>query len=65
MKPYTSAGIARFCSMARSDISGFTFLHGVGLLDDLYYASRNPFLAESAGGGAKRSVFVCVGLWLN
>jgi benzoate/toluate 1,2-dioxygenase reductase subunit len=35
----TGVGIAPFCSMARSGISGFTLLHGVGLPDDLYYAS--------------------------
>jgi NAD(P)H-flavin reductase len=36
----TGTGIAPFCSMARSGISGFTILHGVGLSDDLYYASQ-------------------------
>jgi benzoate/toluate 1,2-dioxygenase reductase subunit len=36
----TGTGIAPFCSMARSGISGFTILHGVGLPDDLYYASQ-------------------------
>jgi benzoate/toluate 1,2-dioxygenase reductase subunit len=36
----TGTGIAPFCSMARSGISGFTLLHGVGLPDDLYYASH-------------------------
>ena len=35
----TGTGIAPFCSMARSGISGFTILHGVRLPDDLYYAS--------------------------
>lgn len=35
----TGTGIAPFCSMARSGITGFTLLHGVGLPDDLYYAS--------------------------
>jgi NAD(P)H-flavin reductase len=35
----TGTGIAPFCSMARSGISGFTLLHGVGLPKDLYYAS--------------------------
>jgi ferredoxin-NADP reductase len=35
----TGTGIAPFCSMARSGISGFTLLHGAGLPDDLYYAS--------------------------
>jgi len=36
----TGSGIAPFCSMARSGISGFTLLHGVGLPEDLYYASH-------------------------
>ena len=36
----TGTGIAPFCSMARSGITGFTLLHGVGLPDDLYYASQ-------------------------
>ena len=33
----TGTGIAPFCSMARSGISGFTLLHGVSSEDDLYY----------------------------
>ena len=37
MKIYT--GTAPFCSMARSGISGFTLLHGVSIIDDLYYMS--------------------------
>ena len=36
----TGTGIAPFCSMARSGISGFTILHGVRLPNDLYYASQ-------------------------
>jgi NAD(P)H-flavin reductase len=40
MKIYTGTGIAPFCSMARSGITGFTLLHGVSLPDDLYYASQ-------------------------
>jgi benzoate/toluate 1,2-dioxygenase reductase subunit len=36
----TGTGIAPFCSMARSGVSGFTLLHGVALPDDLYYASH-------------------------
>lgn len=36
----TGTGIAPFCSMARSGISGFTILHGVRLSEDLYYASQ-------------------------
>ena len=35
----TGTGIAPFCSMARSGITGFTLLHGVSLTDDLYYKS--------------------------
>jgi benzoate/toluate 1,2-dioxygenase reductase subunit len=35
----TGTGIAPFCSMARSGISGFILLHGVRLAQDLYYAS--------------------------
>lgn len=35
----TGTGIAPFCSMARSGISGFTMLHGVRKADDLYYLS--------------------------
>ena len=33
----TGTGIAPFCSMARSGVSGFTLLHGVSSEDDLYY----------------------------
>ena len=36
----TGTGIAPFCSMARSGISDFTLLHGVHLLQDLYYANQ-------------------------
>ena len=36
----TGTGIAPFCSMVRSGISGFTILHGVRLPNDLYYASQ-------------------------
>ncbi len=35
----TGTGIAPFCSMARSGISGFTMLHGASRTDDLYYMS--------------------------
>jgi len=35
----TGTGIAPFCSMARSGISGFTLFHGVSITDDLYYMS--------------------------
>jgi len=34
----TGTGIAPFCSMARSGISGYTLLHGVSLPEELYYA---------------------------
>lgn len=33
----TGTGIAPFCSMARSGITGFALLHGVSVTDDLYY----------------------------
>jgi len=36
----TGAGIAPFCSMARSGVSGFTLLHGVDKPDDLYYKTE-------------------------
>ena len=35
----TGTGIAPFCSMARSGISGYSLLHGVGSAADLYYTS--------------------------
>lgn len=41
----TGTGIAPFCSMARSGISGFTLLHGVSLPEDLYYG---PLFQQSA-----------------
>jgi NAD(P)H-flavin reductase len=41
----TGTGVAPFCSMARSGVSGFTILHGVRLLSDLYYA---PQLRQNA-----------------
>lgn len=43
----TGTGIAPFCSMARSGLSGFTLLHGVGLPDELYYASLFRQSAEN------------------
>jgi NAD(P)H-flavin reductase len=43
----TGTGIAPFCSMARSGISGYTLLHGVGLPEDLYYASLFQQSAET------------------
>jgi len=36
----TGTGIAPFCSMARSGVSGFTLLHGVSLPEDLYYSAQ-------------------------
>jgi len=33
----TGTGIAPFCSMVRSGVTGFTLLHGVDGLQDLYY----------------------------
>jgi NAD(P)H-flavin reductase len=36
----TGTGIAPFCSMARSGLSGFTLLHGVRTSEDLYYAAH-------------------------
>jgi benzoate/toluate 1,2-dioxygenase reductase subunit len=41
----TGTGIAPFCSMARSGISGFTLLHGVGSAADLYY---RPLFEQAA-----------------
>jgi NAD(P)H-flavin reductase len=36
----TGTGIAPFCAMARSGITGFTLLHGVKSPDERYYASE-------------------------
>lgn len=36
----TGTGIAPFCSMARSGITGFTIVHGVKNSEELYYASE-------------------------
>ena len=36
----TGTGIAPFCSMVRSGITGFTLLHGVDSPQDLYYQSK-------------------------
>ena len=36
----TGTGIAPFCSMVRSGITGFTLLHGVDSSQDLYYQSE-------------------------
>jgi NAD(P)H-flavin reductase len=35
----TGTGIAPFCAMVRSGITGFTLLHGVRSSDELYYSS--------------------------
>ena len=42
----TGAGIAPFCSMARSGVTGFTLLHGVDSPDDLYYAAELKSAAD-------------------
>jgi benzoate/toluate 1,2-dioxygenase reductase subunit len=42
----TGAGIAPFCSMVRSGVTGFTLLHGVDNLDDLYYAAEFTTAAD-------------------
>jgi ferredoxin-NADP reductase len=41
----TGTGIAPFCSMVRSGITGFTLLHGVEKSEELYYA---PEIKKSA-----------------
>lgn len=43
----TGTGIAPFCSMAASGVSGFTLLHGVEQAEDLYY---HDFLQTRATG---------------
>lgn len=42
----TGAGIAPFCSMVRSGVTGFTLLHGVDNPDDLYYAAEFSAAAD-------------------
>jgi benzoate/toluate 1,2-dioxygenase reductase component len=42
----TGAGIAPFCSMTRSGVTGFTLLHGVDNPDDLYYAAEFASAAD-------------------
>ena len=42
----TGAGIAPFCSMVRSGVTGFTLLHGVDNPDDLYYAAEFKTAAD-------------------
>jgi ferredoxin-NADP reductase len=36
----TGTGIAPFCAMARTGVSGFTLLHGVDTPEDLYYRAE-------------------------
>lgn len=43
----TGTGIAPFCSMARSGIAEFTLLHGVHLVQDLYYANQFQQIART------------------
>jgi NAD(P)H-flavin reductase len=42
----TGTGIAPFCSMVRSGITGFTLLHGVDSPQDLYYQSKLESVAD-------------------
>ncbi len=42
----TGTGIAPFCAMVRSGVSGFTLLHGVNRPQDLYYQSELESVAE-------------------
>jgi NAD(P)H-flavin reductase len=42
----TGTGIAPFCSMVRSGVSGFTLLHGVDSPQDLYYQSELESAAD-------------------
>jgi ferredoxin-NADP reductase len=55
----TGTGIAPFASMARSGVTGFTLLHGVSTVEDLYYrelltapAARYAGCIPGAGRGA-------------
>jgi NAD(P)H-flavin reductase len=43
----TGTGISPFCSMARSGIAEFTLLHGVHLVEDLYYANQFQQIART------------------
>jgi benzoate/toluate 1,2-dioxygenase reductase component len=36
----TGTGIAPFCAMARSNVTGFVLFHGVGEIQDLYHKDR-------------------------
>lgn len=42
----TGTGIAPFCSMVRSGVTGFTLLHGVDSPQDLYYQSKFEPVAD-------------------
>ena len=42
----TGTGIAPFCSMIRSGVTGFTVLHGVDSPQDLYYQSKLESAAD-------------------
>ncbi len=42
----TGTGIAPFCSMVRSGVTGFTLLHGVDSPQDLYYQSKLESTAD-------------------
>ena len=42
----TGTGIAPFCSMVRSGITGFTLIHGVDSPDDLYYQAQFKSVAD-------------------
>ena len=42
----TGTGIAPFCAMIRSGITGFTLLHGVDIPQDLYYQSKFQSAAD-------------------
>jgi benzoate/toluate 1,2-dioxygenase reductase component len=42
----TGTGLAPFVSMARSNVTGFTFLHGVQTTSDIYYASEFKSVAK-------------------
>jgi benzoate/toluate 1,2-dioxygenase reductase subunit len=42
----TGTGIAPFCSMVRSGVTGFTLLHGVDSPQDLYYQSELESAAD-------------------
>jgi NAD(P)H-flavin reductase len=42
----TGTGIAPFCSMVRSGVTGFTLLHGVDRPQELYYQSKLESVAD-------------------